>query len=72
MHPLILPVIGSIVPPLFFYKDGFSIKQPMKVDVPLNKTKSWCEYQIDMTYLDIVTLFFKLYTCIYLNFYFQN
>ena len=23
--------------PLFFYKDGFGIKHPMKVDMPLNK-----------------------------------
>ena len=25
------------MPLLLFYKDGFSIKQPMKVDMPLNK-----------------------------------
>ena len=26
-----------MVPPLFFYKDGFGIKLPMKFDIPLNK-----------------------------------
>ena len=32
----ILPDMGFIVP-LLFYKDGFGFKQPMKVDMPLNK-----------------------------------
>ena len=26
LNPLILPAIGWIIPPLFFYKDGFGIK----------------------------------------------
>ena len=30
-------VMGWIVPLLFFYKDGFGIKLPSKVDMPLNK-----------------------------------
>ena len=28
---------GTIVPQLPFYKDGFGIKKPIKVDIPLNK-----------------------------------
>ena len=35
------PCIGQILSLLFFYKDGFGIKYPIKVDMPLNKeTKS--------------------------------
>ena len=37
MKPLILPVMSWIVPLLVFYKDGFDIKYPTKVDMPLNK-----------------------------------
>ena len=37
MNPLILPAMGSIVSLLFFYKDIFGIKQPIKVDMPLNQ-----------------------------------
>ena len=37
MNPLILPEIGLIVPLLFFSENGFGIKQPTKVDMPLNK-----------------------------------
>ena len=29
--------MGKKSPLLFFYKDGFGIKQPTKVDMPLNK-----------------------------------
>ena len=34
MNPLILSAMGYIVPLLFFYENGFSIK---KIDMPLNK-----------------------------------
>ena len=37
MNHLNPPAKGLVVPLLFFYKDGFCIKQPMKVDIPLNK-----------------------------------
>ena len=37
MNPFILPAMGLIVRLLFFYKDGFGIKLPTKVDMPLNK-----------------------------------
>ena len=37
MSPLIPSAVDLIVALLFFYKDGFSIKWPMKVDIPLNK-----------------------------------
>ena len=33
MTPLIIPTMGWIVPLLFFYKDGFGIKWPMKVEM---------------------------------------
>ena len=29
--------VWALAPLLFFYKDGVSIKQPTKVDMPLNK-----------------------------------
>ena len=29
--------MGEIIPILFFYKNGFGIKWPTKVDMPLNK-----------------------------------
>ena len=29
--------MDKTVPLAFFYKDGFGIKQPTKVDIPLNK-----------------------------------
>ena len=32
-----LPAMGQIVPLLFFSRDGFNIKSPTKVDMPLNK-----------------------------------
>ena len=34
---LIPPAMGWIILLLFFYKDGFGIKYPTKVDIPLNK-----------------------------------
>ena len=34
---LILPTIGYIVRLLFFLENGFGIKQPTMVDMPLNK-----------------------------------
>ena len=37
MNPLIPPAMGIIVPLLSFNKDEFAIKQPTKVDIPLNK-----------------------------------
>ena len=37
MKPLILPSMGWIIPLLFFYENGFGIKYPTKVDMPLNK-----------------------------------
>ena len=50
MNTFITPAMGYLVPQLFFYKEGFGIKYPRKVDMPLNKqTKSisktflqWC------------------------------
>ena len=30
MNPLILPAMGSIVPLLFFYENGFGIKETFK------------------------------------------
>ena len=38
---LILPSIGWIVSPLFFYKAGFGTKYPTKVHMPLNKKLSY-------------------------------
>ena len=37
MSPLIHPTIGQIIPLLIFYKGGFDIKYPTRVDMPLNK-----------------------------------
>ena len=37
MNPLIVLAICYIVPLLFFYENGFGIKWPTKVDMPLNK-----------------------------------
>ena len=37
MNPLILPAMGYIVSLLSFLKDGFSLEEPTKVDMPLNK-----------------------------------
>ena len=37
MNPLILSVMGLIVSLLSFYKDGFSIKYPTTIDMPLKK-----------------------------------
>ena len=37
MNSFIHPAIGEIIPRLSFYKDGFDIKQLIKVDMPLNK-----------------------------------
>ena len=37
MNPLILPAMGWIVPLMFFSENSFGIKQPTKVDMPLNK-----------------------------------
>ena len=37
MNPLIPPVMSQIVSMLFFNMDGFGIKYPMKIDMPLNK-----------------------------------
>ena len=37
MKPLILPAIGYLASLQFFSKDGFGIKYPSKVDMPLNK-----------------------------------
>ena len=40
MNLLILPpVMSEVVSPLFFYKNGFGIKLPKKVDMPLIKEK---------------------------------
>ena len=35
-----------VVPLLSFYKDGFSIKLPMKVDIPLNKEAKSNKYSV--------------------------
>ena len=37
MNHVIPPSIGLIVPLLFFYKDGFGIESPSKIDMALNK-----------------------------------
>ena len=37
MKPLILSAMGQIAPLLFFFENGFGIKWPTKVDMPLNK-----------------------------------
>ena len=37
MNPLVQPAMGQIISLLFFYKDSFGIKEPTKVDMPLNK-----------------------------------
>ena len=37
MNPLILSAMGQIVSLMFFLENGFGIKQPSKVDMPLNK-----------------------------------
>ena len=37
MNPFILPAMSSIASLLFLSKDGFGIKWPMKLDMPLNK-----------------------------------
>ena len=37
LNPLITQAISYMVPLLSFYKDGFSIKLPTKVDVPLKR-----------------------------------
>ena len=36
-YPFISPAMGSIAPLLSFYKYGFGIKYPTKVDMSLNK-----------------------------------
>ena len=42
-----LPAMYKMISVLFFYKEGFGIKQPMKVDMPLkietksNQAKTW-------------------------------
>ena len=36
MNPLIFPAMGLIVLLLFFKENGFGIKKPTKVDMPLN------------------------------------
>ena len=47
MNPLIPTAMGYILPLLFFYKDGFGIKKPMKADMPLNKEKNgWFEFNV--------------------------
>ena len=40
MNPLILPAMSQIVPLVFFWKDGYSIKQPKKVDMSLNNKQT--------------------------------
>ena len=37
MYPFISSTMNLIVSPVSFYKDGFSIKYPTKVDMPLIK-----------------------------------
>ena len=37
IYPYPFPVMSLIVPSMFFYKDDFSIKYPMKVDMPSAK-----------------------------------
>ena len=46
MHPLSTPSVVLIVPLLSFYKDGFGIKLPGNVDMPLNnkQTKAVIKY----------------------------
>ena len=37
MNPYIPSTMVKIVPLLFFYKEGFGVKNSVKVDMPLNK-----------------------------------
>ena len=37
MNALIPPALGFIVSVLFFFRDGFDVKQPQKVDILVNK-----------------------------------
>ena len=37
MNPIIPPAMCYVAPQQFFYKDGFGIKQPKKIDMPFNK-----------------------------------
>ena len=37
INPLLSPVMDYIISLMFFYKDGFGIKLPMKVDMPLKQ-----------------------------------
>ena len=37
MNSFISVAMGKVIPQQFFYKDGFGIKTPTKVDRPLNK-----------------------------------
>ena len=41
MNPLVLPARSEIVPLLFFLNDGFGIKVPTRVDMPLNKDSQY-------------------------------
>ena len=48
MDPFILPVMGQIAPQPFFYDNGFGIKYPTEVDMPLNKeTKPNLDFNIN-------------------------
>ena len=62
MNSLIPPAIGSIVPLLFFYKDGLDIKKPMKVSMPVNKrsqTKQKIKTEALKEQLLCIFVFFK-------------
>ena len=62
MYPLNPPVIRSLQPLLFFYKDAISIEQPTKVDMPLNQeTRTSSFVDVGMYGLSLcVSLFLSL------------
>ena len=46
INSLIPPDMDKIVPLLFFYKDGFGIRYPTNVDMPLNEMDTATRVQI--------------------------
>ena len=66
MNLLIPPAMNLIVPLLFFYKDGFVIKESMKNDMPSNKQTEpvWAS---SMAINTISNIFFSLFNSLNLN-----
>ena len=46
IEAILTPAMGSIVPLLFFYQDGFGIKEPTKVEMPLNHGDNLYEHKV--------------------------